>query len=182
MSEAPGTVPLESAGGRSQIHLVGFMGSGKSTVGRLLARRLVWNFLDLDALVERHAGRSIAEIFSSDGEAEFREQESFVLRQAVQKPRTVLALGGGTPVDARNWALSATTAMTVWLRCPIDVLLGRVAEPGERPLWLERQQLERLLSARQPQYARCDHVVDASDRAEQVAERIERIVRAAGNQ
>ncbi len=177
MTEVTGMVPLDGIGGRRQIHLIGFMGSGKSTVGRLVARRLVWNFLDLDVLIERHAGRSIAAIFAADGEAGFRELESFVLRQAVQKPQAVVALGGGTPIDPVNWSVSSRAAITVWLRCPLPVMLGRVADTGERPLWLERQQLQRLLAAREPQYGRCDHTVDATAAPELVAELIETLVR-----
>lgn len=109
-----GLEPLaRTASGHAQIHLAGFMGCGKSTVARLLARRLVWNYLDLDILIARHAGASIAAIFAADGEASFRDMESHVLRQAVQKPCTVVALGGGTMVFEENRRVIGKHAMSV---------------------------------------------------------------------
>ena len=77
MSEA-GRAVVSIPGGRAQIHLTGFMGSGKSTVGRLLARRLLWNFLDLDGVVERDEGRSVARIFARSGESAFRQTSRHV--------------------------------------------------------------------------------------------------------
>lgn len=158
------------SGGRRQVHLVGFMGSGKSTVGRLLARRLVWNFLDLDAVVERHAGKSVAELFE-EGEAAFRAAERHALRQAVQKPWTVLALGGGTLLDADNLELALRSAVVVWLWAPLDVLRRRCRYEGEsarRPLW-DLDDLDDLYRAREPGYRQAHLEVDASRPPEEVA-------------
>lgn len=165
------------ADGRRQVHLLGFMGCGKSTVGRLLARRLVWSFLDLDALVERHAGRPIAMIFADQGESGFRAVESFVLRQAVQKPGAVVALGGGTVLDPTNRALCQRNAVTVWLRCTAGTLRRRLGPASaERPLW-HPDDLETRMSLREAAYRLADFVVDADGAADQVAELVLRALR-----
>lgn len=164
------------------MHMVGFMGSGKSTVGQLLARRLVWNYLDLDAMVVRHVGKPIAAIFADDGEAEFRRQESWVLEQVVHKPHTVVALGGGTITDPENHRLCDRVAATVWLRCPLEVLRGRLGDTSaDRPLWLEKISLEALFEARQETYRKARYVVDARAPAARVAADIEDLLLAAGD-
>lgn len=168
-------VPATLPGGRRQIHFTGFMGCGKSTVGKLLARRLLWNFLDLDGVVERHEGRAVARIFAEDGEEAFRAAERHVLRQVVSKPATVVALGGGTLIDAANRALSAEHAVVVWLRCPLDVLEARCAgEAALRPLWGDREALERRYAERLPGYESADLVVDAEGEPEAVVEGVVR--------
>lgn len=177
-SEVSGFEPLAAVGDeRSQVHLLGFMASGKSTVAQALARRLVWNFLDLDAVIERHVGSTVAEIFAAHGEAGFREHERFVLRQVVQKPRTVVALGGGTPLSEANRRISAAAAVTVWLRVPFDVLADRVAAAGaagrRRPLWASDQDAQRLYEERAEAYALADLAVAADDEAATVAARVE---------
>lgn len=160
------------AGDWVQVHLVGFMGAGKSTVGRLLARALVWNFLDLDALVTRHAGASIPELFAAGGEAGFRRHEEFVLRQAVQKPRTVLALGGGTFSAPGNVAVSRASAVSVWLRCSPDIIRARLGpKSSSRPLW-DPATAEALLVERSDTYRQADLVVDGDDDPGVVAERV----------
>jgi len=167
------TTRAELADGRQQIHLTGFMGSGKSTVGKLLARRLLWNFLDLDGVIERHEGRAVARIFAEDGEATFRASEQHVLRQVVAKPRTVVALGGGTLIDEANRALCLERAVVVWLRCPLDVLEARCAdEAALRPLWGDRAALEQRYTERLAGYEAAELVVDADGAPEEVAEQI----------
>lgn len=160
------------AGSWMQLHLVGFMGAGKSTVGRLLARRLLWSFVDLDALIERHADRRVQEIFAADGEEGFRAIERFVLRQAVQKPRTVVALGGGTFVDSAGREISRAHAVSVWLRCPPEVLVARIGPvQSARPLWDPTTVAERL-EARRPHYEMADFQVDADAEPVEVAARV----------
>lgn len=172
--EGDGTVPWSgTADGRLQVHLVGFMGTGKSTVGACLARLLVWNFLDLDNLVERYAGARITELFADRGEAAFREMEAHVLRQAVQKPRTVVALGGGTLLREENRRLVAERAVSVWLDCPLEALLDRVGRSSaERPLWDEPEALAARFRERRDLYARADLRVDAAEDPETVARAI----------
>lgn len=170
---APGLVPLDRLpGGERQLHLTGFMGSGKSTVARHLARALVWSFLDLDALVARHAGKPVARIFAEEGERAFRKAEAHALRQALRKPRAVVALGGGTLLSADNRRRCAGCAVVVWLDCSLEVVrerLGTVRE--ERPLW-RAGELEALLEARLPGYRSADHRVDADASPHEVARRV----------
>ncbi len=180
MSEAArnGLEPLaRTASGHSQIHLAGFMGCGKSTVAQLLARRLVWNYVDLDVLIARHAGASIAEIFASDGEGAFRDMESHVLRQAIQKPCTVVALGGGTMLREQNRELISDHAMSVWLRVAFATCMERVGEGAGRPLFGDPEAVRRLFDERQSDYAQASITVNADDAAAQVAERIEAAAR-----
>lgn len=174
MSDVVGLLPRVIPGDRAQVHLAGFMGSGKSTVGRLLARHLLWNFLDLDGVVERHEGRSVARVFAESGESAFRDAERHVLRQAVSKPSTVVALGGGTLIDEGNQVLSREHAALVWLCCPLDVLEARCAhyeDPAakQRPLWGDPAALQRRYDERLPGYEAAEFVVDADDEPEAVA-------------
>ena len=173
-------VPQRLPSGKGQLHVAGFMGSGKSTVGQRVARMLVWNFLDLDGVIERHAGKSIQEIFEEVGEEGFREVEEHVLRQAVQKPRTVVALGGGTLLGGENRRLCATTADVVWLNCPLGLIRERLGgEPGERPLWGGSAELAALFEERLAGYRRAAFEVDASDNPKAVARAVLRAVGAA---
>ena len=161
---------LELPGGRTQVHLTGFMGSGKSTVGRLLARRLTWNFLDLDGVVERHEGRRVADIFAGGGEAAFRAAERQVLRQVVGKKATIVALGGGTLIDLANRELSRHHAVLVWLRCPLEVLEWRCAGVTTvRPLWGDFEVLQQRYGERLPGYESADLVIEAENEPGAVA-------------
>ena len=163
----------ELPGGKRQLHLTGFMGSGKSTVGQVLARRLVWNYLDLDGVIARHAGKTVAGIFAEQDEESFRAMEGHVLRQVVQKPRTVVALSGGTLMDPDNRTVCVQAATLVWLRCPLEVIRGRCGERSkERPLWGSVEELERLLEARRPGYGSADFIVDGSGAPAEVAEAV----------
>jgi len=167
------TTPADLADGRRQVHLTGFMGSGKSTVGQLLARRLLWNFLDLDGAIERQEGHSVARIFEEGGESAFREIERHVLHQVVQKPSTVVALGGGTLIDPANQRLCAERAAVIWLRCPLEGLQQRCAGLQEsRPLWGDEEALQRRYEERLPGYETAAHVVDATAGPEQVVAEI----------
>jgi shikimate kinase len=135
--------------------LVGPMGSGKSTVGRALARRLEVGHVDTDDMVSHRAGRSIAEIFETDGEAAFREMESAALAEALAGPRAVISTGGGVVVAAVNRALLAESdALVVWLDGSIDALADRVGSGRGRPL-LEgdvRETLKAKIAQRAPGY------------------------------
>ena len=152
------------------------MGSGKSTVGRALARRLNCSFLDLDTRIEATAGCSIAEIFDHRGEAVFRDLEQRELRAALEEPNAtaVLALGGGAFVQPQNAALIAQSGgLTVWLDAPEEVLLNR-CESGEgtRPLAHDPNRFHRLYRERLPFYARARLRVDATAAPESVVEQI----------
>lgn len=159
------------ATGRPQVHLAGFMGSGKSTVGRLVARRLLWNFLDLDGVIERHEGRPVSRIFEESGAQHFRDVERYVLRQVVLKPATVVALGGGTLIDPESQALCRERAAVVWLRCSLDVLEKRLHDAAApRPLWGDREALQARFDERLVGYESSEFRVDADAAPDQVAE------------
>ena len=116
--------------------LVGLMGSGKSTVGRMLSDRLGWRLVDTDAEVERTTGRTVREIFESSGEPVFREVESQVLLDAMTSPEsTVIAAAGGVVLSATNRDAVRGAAAVVWLRCDPETLAHRVRDgAGHRPL------------------------------------------------
>lgn len=145
--------------------LVGFMGCGKSTAGRLLAQRLGWHFCDLDERIEAAAGLGIAAIFAQRGEAAYRELEHRELKAALGAAsgrRTVLALGGGTFVQPQNWEpLRAAGARTVFLEVPMDELLPRVAAMANRPLFRDEASFRALYAQRLPHYQRADVTVAA---------------------
>ena len=155
------------------IVLIGFMGTGKSAVGRALARRTGWRHLDTDAEIERAAGKTIPQIFAEDGEAAFREQETAVLASLVGAQfaeALILSTGGGTPLRTENAALLKQLGTVVWLHVAPESILARVAHSlHERPLLTAHQadplgQITRLLALREPQYAAlADVVLETSD-------------------
>jgi shikimate kinase/3-dehydroquinate synthase len=153
------------AGTRS-IVLVGLMGSGKTAIGRRLAARLGMAFRDADAEIELAAGRSVAEIFARYGEPAFRDGERRVIRRLLAGPPMVLATGGGAFMDAETRRLIREQATSLWLRCPLAILLRRVAGRTHRPLLNGADPeavLQRLLDLRGPIYAEADIVVDCGD-------------------
>jgi shikimate kinase len=149
------------------------MGSGKSTVGALVAERAGVPFRDLDTLVERRLGMSVEEAFERMGEEGFREVESRLLPEALAG-EAVAALGGGAAVAEGNWDVIRRTATSVWLDAPFPVLWARIADAGGRPLLRGRgeEDLGRLLAARAPRYALADHRVSAARPPEEVAEEV----------
>jgi shikimate kinase len=150
------------------ICLAGFMGSGKTTVGTLLARQLAWRFVDLDDRIETAAGLRISEIFERLGELEFRKIEADQLRATVgraieMKESIVLALGGGT--YAQTGApefLRASNIPVIWLDSPIEVLLGRCMTMTGRPLFRDETSFRNLYAQRAPFYQLADYRVDSS--------------------
>src|SRR5215467_13564875 len=116
------------------IFLLGFMGSGKTTVGRLLAEKLHWDFIDLDDEIIKRDGRHIKDIFDQNGEEFFRGVETAALRDIVRRKRTVIALGGGTFVSHENRSLITTSGLSVFLSCPLTTILGRIKDDHSRPL------------------------------------------------
>ncbi|MEZ5938511.1 MAG: shikimate kinase [Hyphomonadaceae bacterium] len=148
------------------IALVGLMGVGKSTVGRLLAESLGAPFVDSDEEIERAANLSIQEIFDRHGEPEFRRGERRVIERLLGGPPIVLATGGGAFMDAETRALMKARAVTVWLRADMDLLWRRVSRKETRPLLKQdnpRGVLERLNEIRSPVYAEADIVIDTDD-------------------
>lgn len=148
------------------IYLVGFMGSGKTTVGQCVAEELGWSFCDVDAEIERWEEKSIAKIFAASGEQRFRELESAALARVVSQVQSghpcVVATGGGAFVQPRNWDIVENNGVTVWLDCPIDVIETRLSpEDMSRPLAADRQGMRELFVKRLPLYARADYRVSA---------------------
>jgi shikimate kinase len=147
------------------LYLVGFMGSGKSTVGRSLAEELGWCFVDIDQEIEQEQQRTIAEIFAEHGEAAFREIESETLRKRVMEIEAgnpcVVALGGGAFVQQRNWEIIENNGVTVWLDCPLEVIRERLGDLKTRPLATDPIAMAKLFEARRPLYARADYRVSA---------------------
>jgi shikimate kinase len=143
------------------IYLVGFMGSGKSTIGRLLADRIGWHFVDLDAEIEATQGMRILEIFETRGEAEFRRIEREKMRalvRAIESGRpTVLALGGGAIVQPENYALVENNGVAIWLDCPFETVRRRVESASHRPLARDPVSFAQLYEARRESYARADY-------------------------
>ncbi len=159
------------------IYLVGFMGSGKSTVGRALADHLGWNFIDLDDQIEQREGSTISELFDTRGEDEFRTAESAALREQVRevergRPR-IVALGGGAFQSEQNREMVRNNGVSVWLDCPLETVERRIAGFTHRPLARDPQKLRELFAARQTGYVAADfRVTIESDDAGIAVERI----------
>ena len=157
----------------ARVVLVGFMGSGKSSVGRLVARRLGYSFEDMDRRIEKRAGRRIAAIFRDLGEAAFRALELEEARALSSLRDRVVASGGGAFARPDTRAVLQQGALTVWLQCDIDTLLSRLPADGSRPLAGNRDIMRTLLAEREPSYRRADVAVDAAaGTPRQVADRI----------
>lgn len=152
----------------SRLVLTGFMGSGKTTVGGLLAKRLAWTFLDLDHEIERRDGRSVSRIFAEDGEPGFRRLESLALVSLLGRQRMVLALGGGTPEELRNKLLLEQTPRTavIHLAAPFTILVERcLKEDGlaSRPVLGDLGNAEQRFHTRHRVYERlAKHTIDTS--------------------
>lgn len=114
------------------IYLVGYMASGKSAFGRVLAGKLGFSFIDMDEWIANEAGISISEYFASRGEDAFRLHEQKLLRYVSMSERTVVATGGGTPCFFENMDLMNATGHTVWLDVPFEILIHRLANESEQ--------------------------------------------------
>lgn len=156
------------------VYLVGMPGSGKSTVGPELARRLGVPFVELDAEIERAAGRSVPEIFRAEGEARFRELEAAALVDTAKRDPSVVSCGGGVVLEPANRVTLRATGEVVFLSVPLEVLRARVRPAADRPLIRAEGDLERLFRDREPLYREfAAHVVDASGSVGRVATAIE---------
>ena len=146
------------------LYLIGFMASGKTTIGRLLAERLGWSFADLDEDIEASQQRSIADIFDTVGEEAFRRMESEALQTRVRAVArgmpTVMALGGGAAAQPENMDLIENHGVTIWLACPFQTVVRRVGESSSRPLARDRKKFKELFHARQQAYGRADYRID----------------------
>jgi len=180
--------------GKAVLHktvaLVGMMGAGKTSIGRRLSARLEVPFADADHEIESAAGMAISEIFAKYGEPEFRRLERSVIARLLHDPPHVLASGGGAYMDETTRAAMREHAFTIWLKAPVEILLGRVRKRqgpdnvnGQtRPLLANddmRGTLERLLVVREPVYRMADMVLESADEPHAVL--LDKIVAALGS-
>jgi shikimate kinase len=167
-----------SSTGLQAVALVGFMGAGKTTVGRALAARLGWRFQDLDDLIVQRENRSVEQIFRESGEPYFRDLENRVLREVTAQDsasRLILALGGGAFVDVANQHLLREARFaTVFLNASGEELFQRCHEPGVvRPLRQDLGQFNELYERRRPEYLKCSlHVQTAGIDITAIADKI----------
>lgn len=162
--------------------LIGMMGAGKSTVGRLAAQTLGWPFTDTDEEVERRTGKRVSELFESAGEARFRLEESTVLAELLEDDSPAcVSVGGGAVLDPANRALLRRSGLVVWLRATPETLARRVGDGAGRPLISGRplEALSEITRERCALYSEtCEEVVDVDLlSAEAVAQRVAELVR-----
>lgn len=162
---------------RKLIYLLGFMGVGKSTVGELLAGKLRWPFIDLDATIEAGQGTTIREMFENAGEPFFRQIERAALIEASKSEPAVIALGGGTFVQQPNFEyIGDTGGTTIWLDCPVEELRRRCEGKNDRPLFRDPASFTQLLEQRLPYYQRANFRVSTEGRhPDDVVEQILRL-------
>jgi len=149
------------------IYLIGFMGTGKSTVGRMLAEDLGANFVDTDKMVEGKTGKTISDIFEESSEEEFRRLETDVLREITEKDNLVVSTGGGIVVTRGNLELMKETGIVITLIADVQTIMDRVmADGSNRPL-LEVdepfEEIKKLLFDRASFYINAHHIVETSD-------------------
>lgn len=164
---------------KRNIVLVGFMGSGKSSVGRLVADRLGWKFIDTDEEVEKCTGLTIREIFDRYGEPEFRKLEKREVARAAKFWPAVIATGGGAMLDEENVKALSETGWLIWLKVSPEAVLERIRDASSRPLLSrERESLASFLEERERRYRLADVAIETSGRGiEEVAEQIISFVR-----
>jgi shikimate kinase len=158
------------------LFLAGFMGSGKTTVGRILADELGWEFVDLDAIIEAQEHMPISQIFAERGEEAFRRLEHEALREQTRaaergKPR-VVAMGGGAYAQESNRTLLEPMGTVVWLDAPVELLRARIEHEQHRPLARDAARFAELFQARRASYALADFQVDAAAEPATVATRV----------
>ena len=143
------------------IYLIGFMASGKSTLGHLLAKKLNRAFLDTDKWVEVKYGKTIPEIFNIEGEKKFRNLEKQCIKEVTQMENMVIAVGGGAVLDAENQLRLKNTGMTLYLKCTPAMILNRIKGDQSRPLLQEKNgnilsRIKSMMQQREPFYLMAD--------------------------
>jgi shikimate kinase len=148
------------------IYLAGFMGCGKTTIGRLLAYELGWNFVDLDEVIEAAEGCPISDIFESRGEPEFRSIETAAIEKQVLEVQCgrarVVALGGGAFAQPENLPVLASGGIVVWLDAPFEMIERRVAGDSLRPLAKDPEKFRALYDSRREAYSKADFRVEVA--------------------
>lgn len=163
------------------IYLVGFMGTGKTAVGKELAKRKKWCFADLDELVELKEKRSIADIFAKDKEPYFRSIETQILKEVAKEEKFVVACGGGIVLKKENIAAMKESGIIVCLSAAPEIILKRISGCTHRPLLNvadPRGQVELLMKLRAPYYAQADKTIDTSKATiKEVTDKIIKLIR-----
>jgi shikimate kinase len=148
--------------------LIGFMGAGKTSVGRLVAEQLHFDYLDTDELIQSRTGRPIVEIFSTDGEAAFRKMEQALVGELAARTKTVIATGGGLPMNPQNLVSLKTHALVVCLWASPEKIWERVKNQTHRPLLHDadpQKKIRELLAAREPFYRQADVLLNTELRS-----------------
>jgi shikimate kinase len=148
--------------------LIGFMGAGKTSVGRLVAEQLHFDYLDTDELIQSRTGRPIVEIFSTDGEAAFRKMEQALVGELAARTKTVIATGGGLPMNPQNLVSLKTHALVVCLWASPEKIWERVKNQTHRPLLHDadpQKKIRELLVAREPFYRQADVLLNTELRS-----------------
>jgi shikimate kinase len=167
---------------QKRIYLLGFMGSGKTTHGKTIARMMGYDFVDMDKWIEETTGLTVPEIFNTQGEPWFREQERRAIVELSKRERVVIATGGGAPCHGDNMELMKQSGLTIYLKLSPEALLSRLkVSKNKRPL-LEgkseeemRQTIKEMLHQREPFYNNADMIIDGLERVtERVVNAIQR--------
>jgi shikimate kinase len=155
-----------------KLYLVGFMGAGKTTVARAIGKLTGWRVEDIDQRIEAREHRTVASIFSQQGEPYFRQLERVALGELLPLRHVVIATGGGTFVEPDNRALMLADGAVAWLELSLAQVIERVPVDGRRPLASDRAQMEQLFARRQLAYAQAHVRVDASRPVPEVVGRL----------
>ncbi|MBI5282290.1 MAG: shikimate kinase [Candidatus Solibacter usitatus] len=155
------------------IYIVGFMGSGKSTVGRSLARCLGWRFADLDEDIEAREQMPISQIFDQRGEAQFRHAEHEALKRRIAGVARgvpwVVAVGGGCFSQPANFDLMFNHGISIWLDAPLEIIRARVAQSTHRPLARDPEKFAQLYEERRAAYRKADYRIEVGPAGSQGA-------------
>jgi len=163
------------------IVLMGFMGTGKTTVGQILAKRLGLTFVDMDHIIEEWAGKPISRIFAEDGEPNFRQMERDLVKDLAAKDGQIIGCGGGVVLNADNVADYQRTGLVVCLTATPEVIFERTAKERHRPLLEEKNRLQRIVDLLEKRKALYSAIADQVDTVtltpDQIADRIEALYR-----
>lgn len=159
---------MHSGRNLQNLALIGFMGTGKTSVGKLVAEQLHLDFLDTDELIQSRTGRTIADIFAKQGEAVFRALERQLVDELAQRTQTLISTGGGLPTNPENLAQLKTHALVVCLWSSPEKIWERVRHQAHRPLLHDpdpQKKIRELLAAREPFYKQADVLVNTDTRS-----------------
>jgi len=161
------------------VYLIGFMGSGKTSIGKLLSAKLKMPFFDTDELIIKKAGKTIPQIFNDSGEAYFRGLESAVISEIALAKNGVVSVGGGAVINPDNWRQIQNSGTTVYLQWPLEVLQQRIINDKNRPLVSTAAELKKLFETRQNNYKKADVTIDCSEgmSPEQIVDQIIKLIK-----